>query len=419
MPMPPLRLTFALAALLLPAAPSRDVAADLVPLDDAVVIGQPPDTDYALFAPDVAPLPGGFVVAWRSSFARYGGSVLGDRGSGITGRKVAADGQPSGAEIPLVPVTRFTAKGWPRVAANAAGAFVVTWAGASEDDPRRLGVTQSFRRFTAAGQARPAVLLDHGASWNFEAVQSAVSLDAAGRAFAVWSRPRPPLQLGLLGLFAPDERPLSARFWVSLRPAPYQTHPDLALDGRGQAVLAYQSFDARGLSTLYLRRYDAAGRLRGGDVRLAPTSLLAGQYDPALAVHRDGSGVVVWEDASAIRAQRFTPALQPLGAPIEVATGTATIGFPDVAADAQGRFVVTWFETDLEDLDPQFRARGFAADGTPLGAALRVSAENEIRENNRDIRPAVAAGADGTFLIVWAQTPYFYGNIVARLYAVR
>jgi hypothetical protein len=405
----------ALAALLLPAVPSGSVAADVAPLTDPVVIGEIPDQDFYFYSPDVVALPGQFVVAWGVGFARYQGSEIRDRGSAIDGRKVGTDGQPIGGVLPLVPVQRFTTKGAPRVGANASGSFVVTWASASEDTSE---ITQNLRRFAPDGTAGARVLLDHFRGLDPTGSVSAVALDAAGRSFAVWTRPRSP-GTGLLGqLFLPSGRRLTDRFWATLRSAS-QVVPDLAMDGRGQAVLAYNNIGPHGTLSVFLQLYDAAGRLRTGDVPLSPPSPPVRQINPALAVNRGGSLVVAWQEGFQIWVRRFDSALRPMGPPIRVNAAGQPAGFPDVALDAQDRFFVTWLETDLQGRNLRVLGRGFAAAGAPLGPALRIDGDQgEGGEFYSSARPTVAAGDGGTFLVAWIDTTFGANQVLSRLYGL-
>jgi hypothetical protein len=415
--------TLALAALLLPFG-FPAAAAAVTPLTGVLVVGRAPDPDYTLVLPDIAVLSGEFVVAWSSSFSRYHGSEIYDWGAGISGRKVRADGTPGSAELPLAPVTRFTAVGAPRLAANAAAGFVVAWPSFDAGDAL---TSVRLSRFTRGGAVTSTTRLGHF-PWSYQVIGSddpqvtAAAVDVVGRSFAVWTELEPPSRLALLAqTVAPGGLPIPPRFPVTSR-AGSKLHPDLAMDARGNAVLVYRSLEPDGTGAVFLRFYDPVGVPRGGDVRLPPTAAGAEQSEPAIALRGDGRFVVVWHENAKILAQRFAPPLKPVGAPIWINDGAGRVaGQPDVAVDAAGRFVVTWLEVDPDESHPRIFARAYAAAGTPLGRAFAVQTGHGDRIAFSPYwQPAVAAGAGGRFLIAWAD-PAFEGGesrIYARLFAI-
>ncbi len=80
--------------------------------------------------------------------------------------------------------------------------------------------------------------------------------------------------------------------------------------------------------------------------------------------------------------------------PIHVCQQCSDLRFaPDLAADADGRFVVVWTKSFVDEI----RARRYAADGTPLGNEFLV-ASGEIASS-----PAVAMASDGRFVVTWVE----------------
>jgi hypothetical protein len=134
-----------------------------------------------------------------------------------------------------------------------------------------------------------------------------------------------------------------------------------------------------------------------------------GQSGSAVAVHADGSFVVVWtsygsaSDPSghSVQGQRYDGAGAPLGAQFQantLTTGTQTS--PAVAADASGGFVVVWSSDASAGSDTDagsIQARRYDAAGAPIGAEFQVNAYTTGFQGS----PAVAADGSGRFAVVW------------------
>jgi hypothetical protein len=90
------------------------------------------------------------------------------------------------------------------------------------------------------------------------------------------------------------------------------------------------------------------------------------------------------------------PAQVPLGPEFRVNTvvaGRQTA--PAVAADADGNFVVAWGSSPVQ-LSTTVLAQRFLADGTPRGAEFQVASDALY-----GLRPAVAVQPSGAFVVVW------------------
>lgn len=144
-----------------------------------------------------------------------------------------------------------------------------------------------------------------------------------------------------------------------------------------------------------------AQRPQGNDLRVNQHT--AGiQWVPDVAAAADGSFVVVWRDGTAasepsyVMARLFDAAGRSRGGEIRVARVTTQVfGRPSVAMAPDGRFVVVW-AGGQEDPSLSF-GRRFAADGTPLGSRFRLARISGQEE------PDVAMAADGSFVAAWTQ----------------
>lgn len=123
------------------------------------------------------------------------------------------------------------------------------------------------------------------------------------------------------------------------------------------------------------------------------------------AVARTGAGelVVVWRSHLGVLGRLLDADGTPQGPDFLVQSGD--VGLPDVAVDDAGRFVVAW--SDLSAAGQGIYLRRYAADGTPLGDAERVSEPFDARVGETAIEsPAVAMNSAGDFVVAWAQGRY-------------
>jgi hypothetical protein len=131
------------------------------------------------------------------------------------------------------------------------------------------------------------------------------------------------------------------------------------------------------------------------------------QETPAVAAAADGSFVVVWmsngssggdSSSFSIQGQRFSPGGTPLGAQFQVNSATTDSQLqPAVAADAAGNFAVVW--SSGSPAGWAIAGQRYAASGSPAGSEFVVSSFDPLYQE----WPAVAAAADGDFVVAWAR----------------
>jgi len=133
------------------------------------------------------------------------------------------------------------------------------------------------------------------------------------------------------------------------------------------------------------------------------------QDRPNVAALANGDFVVVWESyvtsnrdggAYSIEGQRFASDGTALGSEFQVDTETIYNQTPVVAAGASGDFVVVWSSYGTAGGDNSnwgIHARRYASDGTALSSEFQVNTYT----TGYQVQPAVAARADGGFVVVW------------------
>ncbi|MGE5277431.1 MAG: S-layer homology domain-containing protein [Acidobacteriota bacterium] len=178
---------------------------------------------------------GNFVVVW--------GSVGQDgSGTGIFARRYDSAGAAKGGEF-QVNVTTTGEQGLPDVASDASGNFVVVWTGANFDGSgygivgRRFDASGNPRSgdfpintYTTGNQALPRVAMD--STGNFLVAWHSKGQDdsAAPNGFGVFAR-----------AFSATGRPSSVEFPVNTFTTGDQNRPAVALDDRGDFVIAWES----------------------------------------------------------------------------------------------------------------------------------------------------------------------------------
>lgn len=138
------------------------------------------------------------------------------------------------------------------------------------------------------------------------------------------------------------------------------------------------------------------------------TYTTSAQYEPDVAF-AGGNFVVVWASVgssstdswyTSIQARRFRADGAPLGAQFQVNTYTTRAQTePAVAADAQGNFVVVWrsYGAVGDASGSSVQGQRYAANGSPLGGQFQV---NSYVTSYQDY-PAVASDALGNFVVAW------------------
>jgi len=222
---------------------------------------------------------------------------------------------------------------------GANGRAVVAWQVASSDpNVSGAGVAINAVRFTPGGGWSAAQVLGTGtALWN-----PSVGVDAAGDAVVAWTDGTPTAQTRVRLTTASPSGAWTAARTVSGTSGTFQT-PDVALDGGGDAVVAWQT----GLGSRSTR-IDAVTRRGPSGGFTAPITISAGDSNPTqprAAAAPDGSiEVVSWFEAATQVARVTTTAPgQAFAAPITLdrAQSGAAVG---VAAGSGGRAAAAWNE---------------------------------------------------------------------------
>ncbi|MEQ1853509.1 MAG: cadherin repeat domain-containing protein, partial [Chthoniobacteraceae bacterium] len=317
---------------------------------------------------------GNFAIVWSSN--NQDGS-----GYGVYGQRYNAAGVAQGGEF-LVNTTTAGSQIGSGIAMSATGAFVVTWSGGAQDPDGSTGIYA--QRFDAAGVAQGGEFRVNTYTTGTQQLASA-SMDANGNFVITWaSNLQDGSGYGVYGQrFNASGVAQGAEFQVNTTTANSQRYQDVAMLPDGRFVVVFQSNNGDGTFEVYLQRYAADGSTIGGETQVNTSTVSAAQQPiPSISADADGNITVVWNSAAdgsgvGVFARRFDWSGAPLGGEFQVNTTSAGDQvWPEVVAQAGGRFVVAWGGNGTGDADGVFFQRyGLATTEAGGTATFRVVLE--------------------------------------------
>ena len=175
---------------------------------------------------------------------------------------------------------------------------------------------------------------------------------------------------------------------------PVRRFSDVASDTNGNFVVVWWD-----QAVVMARRYDAAGTPQGPAFSVEASSF---NNQQEVASDREGGFAVAWQDTDGsfggIRARRFDAVGAPVGPSFRINVYTTGVqGFPDVASNASGDLVVVW--SGQEGSSYGIFGRRFNGRGDPVGIEFQVNTYTTGRQDN----VAVAESPFGDFVVVWTS----------------
>ena len=292
---------------------------------------------------------------------------------------------------------------WPDVAMDANGDFVVVWDSYGQDGSVS-GLQQ--RRYRSDGTPKAGGLPVNTHTTN-QQTRPAVAMDAAGNFVVAWmSGGQDGSGYGIVAQrYDTSGAAQGGELVVNSYTTGSQVNPGVALDGSGNFVVVWSSFEQDGSSTsIRARRFDAQGAPLTPDFQVN-TYTTGYQIQSAVASAPSGSFVVVWSsngqdgDNYGVFGQRYDASGTPLGSEFRVNGYTpGRQWLPDVASDASGGFVVVWQSDGQDGSAGGVFARRYDPQGAPLGAGFAVNEHTTAEQGT----PRVAVAPDGSFTVVWS-----------------
>lgn len=336
---------------------------------------------------------GNFVVCWES-YGQDGSSY------GSFGRRYDAAGAPRGGEFQVNQTTAGD-QGYPGVASDPAGNFVVVWQSYLQDGS---GAGVFARRYDRTGAAVSAEFQVNTYTTGNQTGEQ-VAVDGGGNFVVVWqSAGQDGSGAGVFGQrFDNSGTPQGGEFQVNSYTTGDQSTPVVAMDPAGSFVVVWRGAGPTSADGVFARRYDAAGAPQGSEfqVNTSPTPTY-----PEVAMDRAGAFVVVWAGYPAggsgkdVVARRYDGTGAPLGAEFLVNTYTTGNQFsPDVAMDPDGNFVVAWESTGQDGSGNGVFGRRFDGSGNFVGTEFPI---NEFT-TGAQVLPRLATSTLGNFVVTWSS----------------
>lgn len=196
-------------------------------------------------------------------------------------------------------------------------------------------------------------------------------------------------------------RPAGERFRINQQRSGFQSRPAAALAPGGRVLVTWES--AAGGSAadgVFARLFSTGGRALSGELRLA-----AGEaYHPAVAANAEGRFLVTWEgccgdgDDKGVFAALIDEEGDRLGASFQVNTTAAgPQRRPEVSVDPWSNFMVVWQGHVGEPHEARIFAQAVGRDGALLGPELQISEG----VGTTQISPVLVADERGGFFVFW------------------
>jgi hypothetical protein len=397
-------------------------------------------------APQVTPLQnGGFVVTWQDFSAGVGGATGDSSGSAVKAQVFLADGTRVGSELRVNTATTGS-QTTQEITTLSNGGFVVTWTdasggvgGATGDSS---GTAVKAQVFLADGTRVGSELLVNTATANNQATSHITALSNGG--FVVtWQD----FSLGVDGatgdnsssaakaqVFLADGTRVGPELLVNTATVNLQGSPLITALSNGGFVATWVDLSlgvggATGDNSANAVKAQVflADGTRVGSELLVNTATASDQFTPQITALSNGGFVATWRDSSqgvggatgddsddAIKAQVFLADGTRVGA--EILVNTATLNdqsFPEIAALADGGFVVTWQDLSLgvggateDNSGSAVKAQAFLADGTRVGSEVLVNTATASSQ----VGPQITALSDGGFVVTWEDVSLGVGG---------
>lgn len=363
--------------------------------------------------PDVEALADGrFLVVWG------GVNAPGDDSS-VRGRFLSSEGAFLGPEMTLNTVTEGIQRR-PRAEALPDGGFLSGWT-SPDGGFVMIGTDQGafVSRFASDGTPNDEEFQVNTLTDYYQVVSDVVATPDGGFLVA-WN------SVGSFGndnsgwsiqarRYDADEVPEGDQFQVNTYTFSTQYGARLARQPNGDFVVIWGG--SRAADRVAGRRLSSAGLPLGDQFLISSVG-----RQPELSMASDGSFVVAWgyQDAqnyANVEAQRFDSQGMPAGKPFTVTepSNDRFFTYPELAHTEDDAFLVVWGER--QRADPTVGAiagRAFAADGAPLGEAVRLQ---QVADGHIVTEVAMDIGADPRMLVSWeTQTEVPDGGIEVTVF---
>jgi hypothetical protein len=201
--------------------------------------------------------------------------------------------------------------------------------------------------------------------------------------------------------------------------ADFSDRPSVAIDNQGRFAACWVDL-RRGWDNadIYAQMYFFSGIPSGGNFRVNDDTTESRRTNPAMAMNSSGRFVICWEDRRNGDTDIYAQLYSLLGAPEGINfranddNGASYQGYPTVAMDSSGNFVICW--EDERGGNADIYCQLYAIYGVPVGTNFRVSGD---QGENVQKWPSVAIdGSTGKFVVCWEDERNGNWDIYAQKY---
>ena len=295
----------------------------------------------------------------------------------------------------------------PQIVTNADGNAVTVWQ--QHDGTRNNIWANRYIPGTGWEWAEP-IETDTG-----DALNPQIAIDANGNAIAVWRQSD-----GIRSNIWTNRYTASTDSWsdaelIETDDTGSAWNQQIAIDASGNAIAVWQQSDGS-RDNIWTNRY--IPNFGWGSAQLIETSTGSAQ-DPKIAFDANGNAIAVWRQWDGTRyniwANRYTASTETWGTAELIETDDSAVGFesPQIAIDANGNAIVTWFQhisfssynlwVNRYIFDSGWGSAQMIETGIDPGAVLFPS-------------PQIAIEANGNAIVVWQQDDGRRKNILAKRY---
>jgi len=285
---------------------------------------------------------------------------------------------------------------------NIKGNFVIVWMSDNQDGSDRgifaqrfnkkgepLGIEFQVNTYTDRRQETPAAAMDR--KGNFVIAWRSDGQD--GSSYGIFAQ-----------RYNKNGQPLGSEFQVNTHVDNWQSDPSIAMDKKGNFVIAWHSDKQDGsYYGIFAQRFNKLGKPIGSEFKVN-THWKNFQWYPVIAMDEKGNFIIVWaskeQDGSkyGIFAQRYNSKGKAVGSEFQVNTYTEGLqSYPAVAMDKKGNFVIVWQSDKQDGSNSGIFAQRFNRKGNTIGSEFQVNTFTD----NYQRGPTIAMDASGNFVIVW------------------
>jgi hypothetical protein len=301
-------------------------------------------------------------------------------------------GNPVGQPI-NVESNSFAFNNAPSIAAAADGHFVVTWSARPESG---ADVQIRARRFSAAGAKLGQEIRVDALNTVYQG-DAHVGIADDGRFTVVWSLDESDRILAQR--FSATGAKLGAASTVNTVDGETHFVPDIAMNGSGASVVAWTR-TSNSESDVLFQRYDANGNKLGAMSAAVPAAD-DGEFDPAVAIHADGSFAIAWQQGlDDIRVRRFKADGTANGSAFLAVDATDVYHYsPDIAIDADHNLSVAWSRYSSTPSENGIYVRRYGSGTQPMAAAFRADTSFAFKK----FEPMISLDPSGRMFIAWTS----------------